>query len=252
VVNDRMKAVGGYANGNLVIWDKIKEAFPGIQIRRVWSYDNADVAANVPVAVEVPGAPIGGTGKHWVVYIGNKKLNDPWGGTVRPTSDFAGPSGYCVVTGKWAEVSEGGDMYKGYDLTNKESMKVAVDILVRVQAGEFVDKGELEKAKQTVDNLNQQINDRNNDIVQLNARISTLDQQLSELTTRAASFEEQAKRVPNLEHLVNEYELKKSQWSEREKTYNRTVGQLRAENESLKKNSLSALIQNILDKLGLK
>ena len=36
----------------------------------------------------------------------------------------------------------GGSMtsYKGYDLDNKDSMKVAVDILVRVQGGEFVDK----------------------------------------------------------------------------------------------------------------
>jgi len=32
------------------------------------------------------------------------------------------------------------NMYKGYDLTNRESMKVAIDVLVRVQAGEFVDK----------------------------------------------------------------------------------------------------------------
>lgn len=32
------------------------------------------------------------------------------------------------------------DMYKGYDLSNRESMKVAVDILVRVQNGEFIDK----------------------------------------------------------------------------------------------------------------
>lgn len=42
-----------------------------------------------------------------------------------------------------AKKYQGGDTvanYKGYDLSNPESMKVAVDILVRVQAGEFVDK----------------------------------------------------------------------------------------------------------------
>jgi murein DD-endopeptidase MepM/ murein hydrolase activator NlpD len=41
-------------------------------------------------------------------------------------------------------LNEGGgtvaNMYKGYDLSNPESMKVAVDVLVRVQNGEFVDK----------------------------------------------------------------------------------------------------------------
>lgn len=53
------------------------------------------------------------------------------------------------------EKYKGGDSvtsYKGYDLDNKESMKVAVDVLVRVQAGEFVDKKkyeeDLKKAKE--------------------------------------------------------------------------------------------------------
>lgn len=43
----------------------------------------------------------------------------------------------------WLRPKGGGivaNMYKGYDLANPESMKVAVDILVRVQAGEFVEK----------------------------------------------------------------------------------------------------------------
>ena len=101
VVNARLKAVGGFL-GSLVIWAKIEEAFPGIKVRRVWSYNNADVKANVPnVLVEVPAYPIGGTGTHWVVFIGNQKLNDPWTGLERPTSDFPNPSGYCVLTGKW-------------------------------------------------------------------------------------------------------------------------------------------------------
>jgi N-acetylmuramoyl-L-alanine amidase CwlA len=47
----------------------------------------------------------------------------------------------------WALGTGGGDMngdyYKGYDLTNKESMKVAVDVMVRVQQGEFVNKNDV-------------------------------------------------------------------------------------------------------------
>src|SRR5690606_18454400 len=61
----------------------------------------------------------------------------------------------------------GGDssmQYKGYDLTNQESMKVAVDVLVRVQAGEFVDKPKYEEAQNTIKSLNQAIKDRNSDI----------------------------------------------------------------------------------------
>src|SRR3990167_9783241 len=60
VVNDRLKAVNGFASGNLVIWAKIQGAFPGIKVERVWGYDNAEVLASVPnVIVEVPAKPIG-------------------------------------------------------------------------------------------------------------------------------------------------------------------------------------------------
>jgi hypothetical protein len=45
-------------------------------------------------------------------------------------------------------LNEGGvnmaDMHNGYDLTNRESMKIAVDILVRVQKGEFIEKAKYE------------------------------------------------------------------------------------------------------------
>lgn len=105
VVNLRIKAVNGYAEGNLVIWDKLEEAFPGIKIKRVWSYDNADVLANVPnVLVEVDGKPIGGY-RHWVVFIGNKKMIDPWDGLEKSTTSYNSPLSYCVVLGKWNKPS---------------------------------------------------------------------------------------------------------------------------------------------------
>lgn len=104
VVNERLKAVNGFASGNLLIWAKIEEAFPGIKQRRVWSYNNDDVKPNVGhVLVEVPAKPIGGTGSHWVVYIGNQRIYDPWTGKERPTSDFPNPTGYCVLTGSWQQ-----------------------------------------------------------------------------------------------------------------------------------------------------
>lgn len=106
VVNARLKAVGGFS-GNLVIWAKIEQAFPGIKARRVWSYNNEDVKKNTPnVLVEVPAYPIGGYGKHWVVFLGNQRLNDPWTGLERPTNDFPNPSGYCVITGRWNQATD--------------------------------------------------------------------------------------------------------------------------------------------------
>jgi hypothetical protein len=105
VVNTRLKAVNGFS-GNLVIWASIEAAFPGIKVKRVWAYDNNDVKANVPnVLVEVSAYPIGGQGRHWVVYIGNQRLNDPWTGLERSTGDFPNPSGYCVLTGTWNQTT---------------------------------------------------------------------------------------------------------------------------------------------------
>ena len=162
IVNDRLKAVNGFL-GALIIWAKIPEAFPGIQQRRVWVYNNEDVKNNIPnVMVEVPAAPIGSpNGKHWVVFVGNQKCYDPWTGKERPTSDFTsyppGATGYDVITGKWQAPSIGAVYYKGYDLTNQESMKVAIDVLVRVQAGELVDKSQIEQVKKDLEVANSKL-----------------------------------------------------------------------------------------------
>lgn len=254
VVNERMKAVSGFANGNLVIWDKVKEAFPGIQLRRVWSYDNADVLANVPnVLVEVPGAPIGGTGKHWVVYVGNKKLYDPWTGTERPTSDFAGSSGYAVVSGKWNNPTSSDDMtlpkktfeeLVGKSTKYDEFKSAGFDSVDKV-------KNELSSKQSTIDNLNQQINDRNNDIVQLNAKLSTLDQKVLDLTQRAFSLEEQAKKVPTLESEVSAlndkiktYQVAEQSWIKARKEYEKQI-------DILTDSAINALFRKILEKLKL-
>lgn len=93
--NQRMNAVKGYASGNLVIWGKVSEALPNLQfIKRVSGYNNNDVKNNLPCLIEVDGAPIGGY-RHWVVFIGNGKLYDPWDGREKPTSSYS-PTGYAI------------------------------------------------------------------------------------------------------------------------------------------------------------
>jgi FtsZ-binding cell division protein ZapB len=141
------------------------------------------------------------------------------------------------------------NMYKGYDLSNMKSMKVAVDILVRVQAGEFVDKIELDKQKQLTDNLNQQINDRNNDIVQLNTQLSTLKEQVLQLDQRVSSLSEQAKKIPTLEAENEELSTQKKTWSESEKTYNRQISQLRSDLEEAKRDAFTTWTHELLDKI---
>jgi len=100
VVNTRFLSVNGYADGNLVIWDKIKEALPDMYCQKIgWTYDNSDVSKNLPCLVEVDGTPIGAP-RHWVIYIGNQKLLDPWTGKEEPTSKYK-PISYRIIKGEF-------------------------------------------------------------------------------------------------------------------------------------------------------
>lgn len=103
VINQRMKDSNAFANTNLVIWNKIKEAIPHLEFDwRGYTYENDRVSK----AVEEHGGCLvevdfDGTGRdddrHWVLFIGNKKLYDPWTGTERPTSTYKKLLGYAVI-----------------------------------------------------------------------------------------------------------------------------------------------------------
>ena len=95
-VNTRLLEVGGYADGNLVVWSKLRTAFPRIEeVKRVTSYNNDEVANNLPCLVEVDGARIGAP-RHWVVYVGNQQMMDPWFANFKTTS-FYPPVGYAII-----------------------------------------------------------------------------------------------------------------------------------------------------------
>lgn len=156
-VNDKLKNVGGFAPDasgqvSLVIWAKIAEAFPGVSVERFWAYNNEDVLAKLAegkdVIVEVSAAPIGGTGSHFVRFIGNGLLHDPWSGLERPTSDFPDLKGYAVVSGKFVEpvaepVAPAENSYQGLDLSNLDSIKAAIDAWKDVADGVYVRKDAL-------------------------------------------------------------------------------------------------------------
>lgn len=101
VINQQLKEKGGYAgdNKNEVNWTTLSSIFPGITVRREWSYNNEDVKAHVPVLVQVDGSPIGGT-IHAVVFIGNHQLYDPWDGTQKSTAAYP-VQNYAVIKGSW-------------------------------------------------------------------------------------------------------------------------------------------------------
>lgn len=142
----------GYASGNLVIWQAIQRLFPKVTfVYRHYNYQNdlakAWINKGLMPIVEVGAAPIGGApgGKHWVGFVGDMKSVDPWTGTIKDTSTWQ-PTGMALFD-YVPSSNQGGnmDMYKGYDLDNKDSMRAAVDVVVRLQNGEFVDKPVHEK-----------------------------------------------------------------------------------------------------------
>lgn len=66
---------------------------------RGYKYENDKVLKAIKdyggclVEVNMPNAP---GGKHWVLYTGNKKMNDPLTGKIESTSKYT-PTGYCIL-----------------------------------------------------------------------------------------------------------------------------------------------------------
>lgn len=90
-VNDKMKDAGAFAD-NLVWWAKLPQAFPQItSVYKYYTYDNEIVKGLIkqgyPVVVCVDGSPIGSS-QHWVLYVGDQTLLDPWDGKGKPTSTY--------------------------------------------------------------------------------------------------------------------------------------------------------------------
>lgn len=130
--NDLMKATGdfnlgnggGAYAGNLVVWGNVQNAIKSLKlIERGWSYNNDKVKAwlakGYPVIVQVDATPIGSPrSDHFVLYVGDQKLVDPWTGKIRPTSDFPEVLGYALYT---APVGQTTDVFK----QKCEDLKVA-------------------------------------------------------------------------------------------------------------------------------
>ena len=96
VVNEELKRVGGYQNGNLVIWSALDRTNLGLRfIERSRVYNNEKVSNNLPCIVEVDGSRIGAK-QHFVLYIGNKRMIDPWFGRETDTSYYPAV-GYAIV-----------------------------------------------------------------------------------------------------------------------------------------------------------
>lgn len=98
-VNDNLKKVGAFT-GALILWANVPKAYPKLKwVTRGYNYNNLTVwwqinIKKVPVMVEVNAARIGAA-KHWVLFIGDAKMADPWTGTISPTSTYP-LTGYAI------------------------------------------------------------------------------------------------------------------------------------------------------------
>ena len=161
VVNEKLTALDGYAddgtgNKSLIIWDKIKEAFPEWTASYHAPYDNTVVVAMLgagnKVLVEVGAQPIGGDGLHCTQYLGNAKCINCWPNPAVEveTSFFPDVKAFVVLTKvavaepvapvESAAPVENPNIYKGLDLTNTDSVKAAIDTWKDVEDGVFVRK----------------------------------------------------------------------------------------------------------------
>ena len=79
--------------GKLVSWPKLIGKFGIINAYRYYNYNNQialdAIAKNGGVLICVDAKVIGGSGDHWVLFVGGGKVNDPWDGKVYPTSRYS-------------------------------------------------------------------------------------------------------------------------------------------------------------------
>lgn len=101
--NDLFNQHGVYVQGNLVWWSQVQKAFTDLKFNwRSSVYDNNQVAnwiynKKIPVIVEVDAAPIGSPRtSHYVLFLGEQRLADPWDGTIKSTLAYPNLKGYVL------------------------------------------------------------------------------------------------------------------------------------------------------------
>jgi len=157
-----------------------------------------------------------------------------------------GVSADCLVPNtpewqaKYNELVTKATRYDEFKSEGYESMANIREKIAEVQKN-------IDSLNNTVGSLNQLIGEKNSTISKQLTQIGSLETQINDMTMRISSLEEQAKKIPQLEE-DNKYLLEqKDKWIETEKTYNRTMAQLRSDNEKLRQQSVKILLSVIGD-----
>ncbi len=105
VVNAFLTAVNGFSVDR-IIWAKINETKLGLtfpDMGRQYVYNDVAVREAIEknggclVEVDYDGVVATPSDRHWVLYIGNHQLIDPWTGTIKPTSSYPLVKGYAII-----------------------------------------------------------------------------------------------------------------------------------------------------------
>jgi len=234
--NNRLKAVGGFLV-DLIIWSKIEEAIPWLKFEwRGYKYDNDKVKAaikrNGGCLVEVDWDGSSNTkGIHWVLYIGNQRMIDPWTGREGSTSKYPLRTGYAIIN-KIKPMPENNDL--------QECLKQHKDLIDQLKAEKSrheETKSELAGEKESTKSLKKQLSDseyKNEQLImQIAGKLScehTLEAILKELEKWVTKEDQWAQKE-------SEYIKKQKEFEEESKVgleaLEGEIKQLKADNDQL-------------------
>jgi len=192
VVNAFLTAVNGFLVDR-IIWTKINETKLGLHfpdMGRQYVYNDVAVREAIEknggclVEVDYDGVVATPSDRHWVLYIGNHQLIDPWTGTIKPTSSYPLVKGYAII-----EKNNEQD-----DLTSSE------ENILRFLREQNADEGKVREAWGCL-----------NDKPQYDAQIATLSQKVLELDSLTKELE---KKIGELNLKISEDKKSEDDWQE--------------------------------------
>ena len=190
VVNAFLTAVGGFLVDR-IIWAKINETKLGLHfpdMGRQYVYNDVAVREAIEkyqgclVEVDYDGVVATPSDRHWVLYIGNHQLIDPWTGTIKPTSSYPLVKGYAIIQKN----------------NEQDNLSSSEDNILKFLREQNADEGKVREAFGAL-----------TDKIALQAQIQTLGEKILSLET---SHNDLQKQVDDLSLKLTEEEKSGAHW----------------------------------------
>ena len=218
-INTRLASVNGYQI-DLILWQKIKEAVSWLELEwRGYSYDNDKVLDAINrfggcmVEVDYDGKIDTPKDKHWVLFIGNQRMYDPWTGRECATSKYPIKTGYSIIKvyNKPIEVPEENmtEAEKKILQFIKETGATEGDVR---QGIAYVKDGTVSKLEKDVEDLRTSLDSLEEKVLEINLK---LDDKEDSLEDSQASLKSANKSLANK---IKEFDIadnERKQWKSR-------------------------------------